>query len=283
MHQRPKTVLKGSNLAKFRTLECKHGASCPFGRGCVFSHNHEEGLDVRRRPYRTNVDETPIRLEYGPERCAYIDDPERCPRGPHCPFAHSVEELRFHPLTYKTIVCEAYQAGACRDPYCPDIHNPSERRHVAVGREYLMPSRRVTLNQPPAPAVVVQQNPLLTGRRVALNQPAPMPAVMHPSDDQQQEPQEQPEQQGHQEEDQQELPEGQMRGEDKRQQTHDQTEQEQSMVRGRPKRTRRATRKRRISLKSTRRIRSTSSSPGPCSLWDACSHVLGWAPRGASE
>ncbi|CDU17249.1 uncharacterized protein PY17X_0712900 [Plasmodium yoelii] len=60
----------------------------------------------------------------------------KCPAGVECPLAHSIEEIYYHPLVYKTKKCENYKHGNCNKYYCPDFHKLAEQRKI---KEYFIP------------------------------------------------------------------------------------------------------------------------------------------------
>ncbi|CXI25351.1 zinc finger protein, putative [Plasmodium berghei] len=60
----------------------------------------------------------------------------KCPAGVECPLAHSIEEIYYHPLVYKTNKCENYKHGNCNKYYCPNFHKLAEQRKV---KEYFIP------------------------------------------------------------------------------------------------------------------------------------------------
>eukprot|EP00927_Polykrikos_kofoidii_P055345 TRINITY_DN49615_c0_g1_i1.p1 TRINITY_DN49615_c0_g1~~TRINITY_DN49615_c0_g1_i1.p1 ORF type:complete len:357 (+),score=42.39 TRINITY_DN49615_c0_g1_i1:67-1137(+) len=126
----------------FRTKPCQRlirGGVCDWGSQCQFAHN----LQWPRRPHRGH--------QYSPELCphvkasgmaahpgdARVDNP--CPAGQKCPFAHSKEEVLYHPHLLKTCLCEehASRQGAssrgrrkkhCHRHYCPFAHGAKELR-----------------------------------------------------------------------------------------------------------------------------------------------------------
>ncbi|SCM09414.1 zinc finger protein, putative [Plasmodium chabaudi adami] len=75
----------------------------------------------------------------------------KCPAGVECPLAHSIEEIYYHPLVYKTKKCENYKHGNCNKYYCPDFHKLAEQRKV---KEYFIPfSYKIDI--PPYPNVTI--------------------------------------------------------------------------------------------------------------------------------
>ncbi|CAE7882149.1 TZF5, partial [Symbiodinium sp. KB8] len=76
---------------------------------CQYSHD-----DWLRR--------NPSKVAYEPDLCPNLST---CQAGRKCGFAHSQEEVLYHPRRYKTSRC---YASGCRGYYCPDAHYPHERR-----------------------------------------------------------------------------------------------------------------------------------------------------------
>lgn len=127
----------------FRTKSCQRLARdgvCGWRSQCQFSHELEW---PRRQPRRYN---------YSPEMCPnirVIEDEEtgtqrmenNCTAGLRCPFAHSKEEVLFHPHIFKTNLCEEHanntsstakgrnaKKNRCHRYYCPFAHGNDELR-----------------------------------------------------------------------------------------------------------------------------------------------------------
>ena len=109
---------------KFRTRFCERFlqyGECNFGGKCQYSHN----MTWRRR--------SPQKYLYEPRLCdniiTYVSDSGKkqtminCHNGKNCKFAHSREEVLFHPALYKTVMCED---PACTRYYCPFAHSVDE-------------------------------------------------------------------------------------------------------------------------------------------------------------
>jgi len=132
----------------FRTKMCQRllrGNTCAWGSQCQFSHS----LHWPRRPHRGH--------SYSPELCPHIcvsAGTERgevrvencCPTGPKCGFAHSKEEVLYHPHILKTCLCEEHasrQGGSsrgrrkrhCHRHYCPFAHGSKELRASPLSPE----------------------------------------------------------------------------------------------------------------------------------------------------
>lgn len=54
---------------------------------------------------------------------------KNCHNGNLCTFAHSVNEMNFHPLTYRTVACQKSKSK-CTTKYCPFYHKKSEKRDL---------------------------------------------------------------------------------------------------------------------------------------------------------
>jgi serine/threonine protein kinase len=121
--------LSSDDLVKFRTRFCERFlqyGECNFGGKCQYSHN----MAWRRR--------SPQKYLYEPRMCdniiSYGNPPVagspytchsvlNCHNGKNCKFAHSREEVLYHPLVYKTLVCEDHH---CSKYYCPFGHSHEE-------------------------------------------------------------------------------------------------------------------------------------------------------------
>ncbi|EWC73503.1 hypothetical protein C923_05805 [Plasmodium falciparum UGT5.1] len=125
------TLLSEEDLSRFRTKQCKRllNGGCNFGLDrCQYSHNE---FWNRRCPFYLS-DSSFIR--YITVMCPDVETRgdgsinSLCLRGGECPFAHSTEEILYHPLFYKTKRCEDYKKGSCNTYYCPFIHGLAETR-----------------------------------------------------------------------------------------------------------------------------------------------------------
>lgn len=106
------SCLSEKALCRFRTKPCERllaTGSCSFKDKCQYSHD-----DWLRR--------NPSKVAYEPELCPNLSN---CQAGRKCGFAHSQEEVLYHPRRYKTSRC---YASGCRGYYCPYAHYPHERR-----------------------------------------------------------------------------------------------------------------------------------------------------------
>ena len=117
-------MLSEEELERFRTKFCVlargPGGSCDFGvEKCNYSHNQHW---TRRCPIYLKDTSA---LRYLPLLCPSVKlgpgdtvSENVCQRGNICPFSHSKEEIIYHPLIYKTAMCEAHLRGGCNMYYC---------------------------------------------------------------------------------------------------------------------------------------------------------------------
>ncbi|CRH01240.1 zinc finger protein, putative [Plasmodium relictum] len=148
------TLLSEEDLSRFRTKQCKRllNGGCNFGLDrCQYSHNE---FWNRRCPFYLS-DSSFIR--YITIMCPDVETKSDgsinslCLRGGECPFAHSSEEILYHPLFYKTKRCEDYKKGSCNTYYCPFIHGLAETR---VPGNYKLPFTN-GINIPSIPNVII--------------------------------------------------------------------------------------------------------------------------------
>ncbi|CEL98479.1 unnamed protein product [Vitrella brassicaformis CCMP3155] len=156
--------LQDNKLNVFRTRPCERLAryrdghwqsgKCQFGSKCQYSHN----ADWLRRPPLLDLKGTAGPGEGGGRGgrpspggggatgpgpsfryvalyCPFIRIEggklveTTCTRSDGCPFAHSYEELIFHPLFYKTLLCPDHtHYGHCPRYYCHFAHSEHELR-----------------------------------------------------------------------------------------------------------------------------------------------------------
>ncbi|CEL97731.1 unnamed protein product [Vitrella brassicaformis CCMP3155] len=110
-----------------------HTRKCPrFGQGHCPAHKPMVCFDFhfdsqkRRRPITESK-----RLAYWDIQCEFINHPNNCPRGLSCPFAHSKDEISYHPAKYKTRLCNSKD---CRKQICCFAHEEHELRRFAQSR-----------------------------------------------------------------------------------------------------------------------------------------------------
>ena len=119
-------------LGKFRTTWCMKRYEHDHDL-CGFAHIEVNSGWLRRNP---------MKHFYKKEMCKFItrvgDDVSpgnfflnECPHGLKCDYAHSVEEINYHPLSYKCRVCTSIhpRSGGCRlGDVCPNAHPPDSNR-----------------------------------------------------------------------------------------------------------------------------------------------------------
>jgi len=130
-------VLTDDDLHTFKTKTCwkEKRSLCSLGAGrCHFSHNL---FWPRRCPNHEGA------LLYIPELCSEIElgpdgsfESNGCRRGGECRFAHSVEEMEYHPLNYKTEACPNQEN--CGVYFCPRYHIIAEKRVNTL--QYILPT-----------------------------------------------------------------------------------------------------------------------------------------------
>lgn len=145
-------LLSIEELTRFRTKLCRRSLKdgCDFGPlRCQYSHNV---YWPRRCPFYLS-DRTALR--YLPDICPDITILDHvtgkvsnfCNRGGYCPYSHSMEEVIYHPLVYKSELCQAFQKGECKTYYCHLIHGLAEKRQ---DRNYTLPfTRGINLSKYP--------------------------------------------------------------------------------------------------------------------------------------
>eukprot|EP00903_Cladosiphon_okamuranus_P017112 g15765.t2 len=114
----PLGYMNKDQLNKFRTAWCSR--SHPHVEDFC-EHAHEEvnhgwlRRDPSKHPYLPRLCTSVILPGPGGE---FLDE---CPRGRSCPAAHSLEEIQYHPQSYKTQVCP--HGSKCRSKaFCPHMH-----------------------------------------------------------------------------------------------------------------------------------------------------------------
>jgi len=135
-HHIPSDILgrmSQDELGKFRTTWCTKRYEHDHDL-CGFAH-----IEVNNGWLRRN----PMKYFYKKEMCKLVthvgDDIfspgnfvlNECPHGMACEYAHSVEEINYHPLSYKKKVCifTYARSGGCRlGDVCPNAHPPDRNR-----------------------------------------------------------------------------------------------------------------------------------------------------------
>ncbi|OII75452.1 uncharacterized protein cubi_01973 [Cryptosporidium ubiquitum] len=169
-------LLSDNDLCRFRTKPCRRSKQmgCDFGiTRCQYSHNI---YWPRRCPFYLSNQST---IRYIPVLCPDIIIKEdessisHCNRGGGCPFAHSYEEINYHPLMYKTKICEQFQRGDCNTYYCHLIHGLAERRESKV---YLLPYTQ-NIQVPNFPGVLIANRvskPFVTNNQLSYQAQKPL-------------------------------------------------------------------------------------------------------------
>lgn len=96
---------------------------------CFKAHSKKE---QRRLPLAT-VERGKHAYTYNPEKCMQIVKNRVCSDGErHCHYAHNQAEINYHPLVYKTELCESTRTkdGVCFDMHCHGAHSESELREA---------------------------------------------------------------------------------------------------------------------------------------------------------
>lgn len=144
--------MNAHELAKFRTSWCckryEHNETM-----CRFAH-----VDINKGWLRRN----PSEYEYSDKMCPHVkfvtdkDSPlygcciNTCKDGMLCKFAHSKEEIDYHPTQYKTQVCESSSTSYCScelQDICPFSHPPNRSPHRNPGRNHGNKRHQETTNR----------------------------------------------------------------------------------------------------------------------------------------
>ena len=120
-------MMTKSELAKFRTTWCSKRYDHDHEL-CGFAHVEVNGGWLRRNfleyEYRMEMCPDIVHIPAGhrPEDGSFVVN--ECPRGVSCSFAHSKEEILYHPRGYKHNLCSSLtRLGGCQNgDVCPDFH-----------------------------------------------------------------------------------------------------------------------------------------------------------------
>jgi hypothetical protein len=94
------------------------------GPNCLFAHF----VNQLRRPLFDHKG----RLIYTSFPCQYnssntVESLSQCPHGDQCVYAHTENEILYHPQNYKTRQCGRKNIGEChKGKLCPDYHSNEE-------------------------------------------------------------------------------------------------------------------------------------------------------------
>jgi len=91
---------------------------------CFNYHN----LNEKRRPA---FDEETSNLSYQPTKCSSLSENKPCLNGELCKFAHTQNEINFHPLFYKTEPCSGCFFDT-NSKFCPFYHSDEISRKVIL-------------------------------------------------------------------------------------------------------------------------------------------------------
>eukprot|EP00123_Amoebidium_parasiticum_P017881 comp24016_c0_seq1/m.42899 comp24016_c0_seq1/g.42899 ORF comp24016_c0_seq1/g.42899 comp24016_c0_seq1/m.42899 type:complete len:1012 (-) comp24016_c0_seq1:829-3864(-) len=100
-------------------------------RRCFNAHNPKH---ARRLPAGFKVPGSGIQYVYYPKRCLSMWLHGVCEEGVRCQYAHSTDEILYHPLVFRTQRCDFWgEPLPCprMGPHCPKAHNPNELRSAA--------------------------------------------------------------------------------------------------------------------------------------------------------
>lgn len=112
-------------MYKYHTHSCTK-KKCRNPSKCFDTHS----LDMRRRVPSLREDGL---FNYIPELCPQWGKSKKCNKGDRCYHSHGWLEIIFHPLLFKTKMCQSTRKnGVCRKYgfYCAKAHNPSEIRNL---------------------------------------------------------------------------------------------------------------------------------------------------------
>ena len=170
-------MMTQSELAKFRTTWCAKRYDHDHEL-CGFAHVEVNGGWLRRNflEYKYGMELCPDVVEYpsAQEGRKYIVN--ACPRGVYCGFAHSQEEILYHPRRYKNRTCPSLsRLGGCSNgDVCPDLHPvdsykfPSKksegRMNARQSRQQGTGSPSKTLPPPPNSAPILYCTPAPVSR-----------------------------------------------------------------------------------------------------------------------
>jgi len=164
-------------VGKFRTTWCAKRYDHDHEL-CGFAHVEVNGGWLRRNPFvHRYKDElcpsiqTLTDKRIGPQ-CFVVNE---CPNGVDCGFAHSYEELIYHPNRYKAKVCShTMRGGVCREgDICPNHHPSDSSRPAKKSGEGRPPNSRHIRGGQPASSSSKNSTVLPVGSPVLYASPAP--------------------------------------------------------------------------------------------------------------
>lgn len=166
------------HMYKFRTKLCYRKRQCKNPSSCFDAHSN---LMKRRVPKLIGSNRGWL-FNYTPEACLEWQRSKKCRMGEKCTRSHGWLEMIFHPLLYKTKLCEStHQNGFCDNYgiYCAKARTPREIRCLdeIYGKNwkqfYEGPERQIALrNDRPVIATITRmKRRLYNKQRVGLAVP----------------------------------------------------------------------------------------------------------------
>lgn len=170
-------------VGKFRTSWCTKRYDHDHDL-CGFAHVEVNGGWLRRPPAIHS---------YRDEMCQYVSSVgdfsvspnhfflNECPRGAMCHYAHSTEEILYHPNRYKTKSCTSLYSrpGGCHlGDVCPDVHPPDVNRPIKKSSESRSHGNRRKHDQG-SHAGIKPSSELPAGSPVVYASPAPFSSFEH--------------------------------------------------------------------------------------------------------
>jgi len=125
--------------ASFHKLQKPKGLIQPCNQHPCFNHHDQE---ERRRPV---FDEETHSLLYNPMWCDQIKENGVCVIGDECSFAHTENEVNYHPLYYKTEPCVTCEF-ANTPKLCPQYHSDEANRALILEKFRTKESREHSNN-----------------------------------------------------------------------------------------------------------------------------------------
>jgi len=114
-------------MYKFCTVKCSK-KKCKQGKGCFYSHSKYMMRRVPKIiPSKGNL------FNYIPKACPEYKKTKKCSKGDACYLAHGWLEIIYHPLLFKTKLCESsLKEGVCSEYgiFCAKAHNQKEVRNL---------------------------------------------------------------------------------------------------------------------------------------------------------
>jgi len=166
-----------NEVAKFRTTWCAKR----------YDHDHElcgfAHVNVNRGWLRRNFnicrykdEHCPLVTEIAEKRiCSDVFVINECPKGIDCEYAHSLEEVSYHPNQYKNKICsQVARGGICEQgDICPNYHQNESLRQNKKPEGRIQNSRHVRLGQLSSST---EKNALVTpsGSPILYASPAPV-------------------------------------------------------------------------------------------------------------